>query len=89
MNIVKFINKVITHNRDEEGDFGIRVLIHILPGMLMGIPVLGWGLIALSVYYQKNEYKHHTDQAWKYVYGYMIGYAITTIGLIIAYFIIW
>ena len=39
---VKWVNRKITHPRDEEGYYGIRVLLHIPIGLLMGIPVIGY-----------------------------------------------
>ena len=74
--MIAFINRMITHNRDDEGDFGIRVLLHIPAGIVMSLPVIGWGLIALFIYYEKNEDFHVTDEAWKDVFGAMAGFII-------------
>ena len=74
--MIAFINRLIKHNRDDEGDFGIRVLLHIPVGVVMSIPVLGWGLIALFIFYEKNEDRGVRDEAWKDVFGAMAGFII-------------
>ena len=74
--MTKFINKLITHNRDDEGDFGIRVLLHIPIGIIMSIPVFGWGLVYLFVRYEENEDKHVKDEAWKDYFGALAGFII-------------
>ena len=84
MRIVSWINRHLTHNRDDEGDYGIRVLIHIPAGLLMGIPILGWGLIKLFLTYERNEDAHTQDEAWKDIMGAMVGYAIMQLVIIIA-----
>jgi len=70
------INKLLTHNRDKEGDFGIRVLLHIPAGIMMGL--LDWnnGLVKLFKVYELNEDAHTHDQAWKDVFGAMVGWVI-------------
>ena len=78
--LVRLINKYWTHTRDDEGDFGIRALIHIPIGFLMGITfVFGWGLLYMFCKYQRNEDAHTEDEAWKDYFGAIVGY---TIGLI-------
>lgn len=74
--LVGFINKIVTHNRDDEGDFGIRVVLHIPVGIVMSVPVFGWGLIALFIFYEKNEDFHVVDEAWKDTFGAMVGFVI-------------
>lgn len=74
--MTKLINKLITHSRDDEGDFGIRVLLHIPIGILMSIPIFGWGLLYLFKFYEKNEDLHTNDQAWKDTFGAMVGYIV-------------
>jgi len=88
--VVKFINKVFKHNRDDEGDFGIRAIIHIPIGFLMGvlsiIPFTGYGLLQLFLKYERNEDAHTEDEAWKDIFGAMIGYpigAICAIGAVV------
>ena len=78
--MIAFINKLITHPRDDEKDFGIRVLLHIPVGIVMSIPVIGWGLIALFIFYEKNEDRWVRDEAWKDVFGSMVGFVV---GLVI------
>ena len=80
--MIGWINKHLTHNRDKTGDFGVRVLLHIPIGLLMGIPVLGWGLILLFKFYEENEDLHCADEAWKDTYGAIIGFVITQITLL-------
>ena len=55
--------------RDEEGDYGIRVLLHIPVGLLMGVPIIGYQLMRLFFFYEKNEDKWTSDQAWKDPYS--------------------
>jgi len=74
--ITDWINKKITHNRDNVGDFGVRCIIHIPIGIIMSIPVMGWGLVYLFKFYERNEDAHHEDEAWKDVYGAMIGFVV-------------
>lgn len=78
--LVKFINKVLTHNRDDEGDFGIRAVIHFPIGFIMGvlsaIPFLGYGLVQLFLKYERNEDAHTEDEAWKDIFGAIVGYSI-------------
>jgi len=61
-----------------------RTLLHIPVGLLIGIPVLGWSLAYLFVFYERNEDRHIRDQAWIDTFGALIGTAVTilfTIGL--------
>jgi len=75
--IVKnWINRHITHNRDKDGDFGIRMLLHIPIGIILSIPVFSWGLIYLFKFYERNEDAHCEDEAWKDTYGAIVGYII-------------
>lgn len=79
----KLANKHITHNRDNEGDFGYRVLLHIPIGLLIGIPILGNNIAKLFTKYEENEDKWVKDQAWKDYFGAMIGGTITIILILI------
>lgn len=74
--MIGWINTHITHNRDKVGDFGIRVVIHIIPGIIMSVPFFGWGLVYLFYKYQRNEDAHTEDEAWKDIYGAMVGFVI-------------
>lgn len=74
--MINWINKTLTHPRDEVGDYGIRVILHIPIGILMSIPVLGWGMIPLFKAYQRNEDLHTADQAWKDIAGAIAGMVI-------------
>lgn len=74
--IIKWINQTLTHNRDDEGDFGVRVVLHIPIGIVMSVPVFGWGLLYLFKFYEKNEDKHVKDEAWKDTFGAMVGFVI-------------
>jgi hypothetical protein len=73
---IVWINTHWTHNRDSVGDFGIRALIHIPIGIIMSIPVFGWGLVYLFYKYQRNEDLHTEDAAWKDIFGAIVGYVI-------------
>jgi hypothetical protein len=76
---VKLVNKLITHPRDDEGDYGIRVLLHIPIGLLMGIPVIGYQLMRLFFFYEKNEDRWTSDEAWKDTAGALLGMSLTII----------
>ena len=88
---VHWVNRHWTHERDEEGDFGFRSLMHIPIGILMGIPLLGKPLREMFIRYEENEDKHVKDQAWKDYHGAMIGEAITEVAsaALLTWFIIW
>ena len=79
--LVKWANKTITHPRDKDGDYGIRVLQHIPIGLLMGIPIIGYQLMRLFFYYEKNEDKWTSDQAWKDTGGALLGMSVTAIAI--------
>lgn len=76
-------NRLLKHDRDNEGDFGYRAVLHFPIGLLMAVPVLGWGLIALFWFYEANEDLHTADEAWKDTYGAMAGYITGTILIIL------
>lgn len=83
---VNWINKVLTHNRDTEHDFGIRALIHIPIGFFMGLLDDRNGMNELFRFYERNEDRHTGDQAWKDTFGAMVGYAVgkmTRVALIV------
>ena len=90
--MVKLINRLIRHNRDVAGDYGIRVLIHIPIGFLIGL-----GLLSENMFlkYERNEDAHTEDQAWKDIAGGMVGYVpgkivrYTVIGVIIYLLVRW
>jgi len=85
---VHWVNRYWTHERDDEGDFGFRSLMHIPIGILIGIPILGKPLRDIFIRYQENEDKHVKDEAWKDYNGVMIGEAITEVGLLV-WLIVW
>jgi len=75
--IERLFNRLITHNRDREGDFGIRVVIHIPIGFLMGLLLFNdRGIVSLFLKYERNEDLHTEDQAWKDIFGAMVGFVI-------------
>jgi len=84
LKFVNWINKHITHNRDTAGDYGIRLLIHIPVGLLIGIPIIGWALGDLFIRYEQNEDLHTQDHAWKDYAGAMIGASIAEILTLVA-----
>lgn len=69
--MIDWVNHHITHPRDDEGDYGIRVVIHIPTGLLIGL-----GLLSKELFlkYERNEDAHTEDEAWKDIAGAMIGY---------------
>jgi hypothetical protein len=78
----EWVNKIITHPRDKEGDYGIRVLMHVPIGLIMGIPVIGYQLMRLFFFYEKNEDRWTSDQAWKDTAGALVGMSITVVVII-------
>lgn len=84
---VAWVNRVFTHNRDTEHDFGIRAVLHIPAGFFMGL--LDWtnGFAGLFEFYERNEDRHVKDQAWKDVFGAMVGYVIGR--LVLVAFLAW
>lgn len=66
-----WLDKLIKHNRDTVGDFGSRVVLHIVPGFLMGLLP---GFSGLFIRYEENEDLHTKDQAWKDYAGAMWGF---------------
>ena len=78
-----WIDKLITHSRDDEGDFGSRVVQHIPIGFLIGLTFpLSYPLLKLFIRYEENEDKHIKDEAWKDYFGAMVGVACGIIMLI-------
>lgn len=69
-------DKLITHNRDTVGDFGSRVVLHIPIGIIMSLPVIGWGLIALFIRYEDSEDFWTHDRSWKDYAGAVTGCVI-------------
>jgi hypothetical protein len=83
---VNWVNKHWTHNRDKVGDFGVRATIHIPVGILCSIPVWGWALSYLFYKYQRNEDVHTEDEAWKDIFGALVGYVV---GLFLQVILVW
>lgn len=79
---IAWINRTLTHNRDDEGDFGVRALMHLPIGILMGVPILGLPVLWLFIRYEQNEDRHVKDEAWKDYYGALVGAAATTLAVI-------
>lgn len=79
---IAWVNRVFTHNRDKEHDFGIRALIHVPVGFVMGLFDWSNGLARLFIFYEKNEDRHTGDQAWKDTYGAMVGWVIGRLVLV-------
>jgi len=79
---IAWVNRVFIHERDKEHDFGIRAVIHIPVGFVMGL--LDWsnGLARLFIFYEKNEDRHTQDQAWKDTFGLIIGWIIGRLVLV-------
>ena len=81
--------KILKHSRDKTGDFQSRVLLHIPIGMLMAIPLIGNGLRDLFMDYESNEDKWTSDEAWKDLFGAMVGYVLMVAMMIIGGVILW
>jgi uncharacterized membrane protein YukC len=88
MKIKDWINKHLKHEQDYVGDFGWRMVVHVPVGIICSIPVIGWGLLYLFAHYELNEDLHTTDQAWKDIYGAMVGFAAGLMAQIICLAII-
>mgnify|MGYP001581961384 CR=1 FL=1 len=71
--MISWINRHITHNRDDEGDYGIRLLTHIPAGILIGLCLLSEQMF---LKYERNEDVHTEDEAWKDIAGAMVGRVI-------------
>lgn len=70
---------ILEHDRDTKGDFGKRVLMHIPVGLVAGIPILGYPVMKLFIFYEENEDLHIKDEAWKDTFGALIGGTITVL----------
>ena len=57
--------------------------MHIPIGLLIGIPVLGWPIAYLFVFYERNEDRHLRDGAWMDVFGALIGASISSCALLV------
>ena len=79
---IAWVNRVFTHVRDKEHDFGFRALIHIPVGFVMGLFDWSNGLARLFEFYEKNEDRHTGDQAWKDTFGAMVGWVIGRLVLV-------
>ena len=71
--MISWINRHITHNRDDEGDYGIRLLTHIPAGILIWLCLLSEQMF---LKYERNEDVHTEDEAWKDIAGAMVGRVI-------------
>jgi hypothetical protein len=69
----------LKHDRDTKGDFGKRALMHIPVGLVAGIPILGYPVLKLFIFYEDNEDLHIKDEAWKDTFGAVIGATITVL----------
>jgi hypothetical protein len=78
---IVWVNRTITHPRDKDGDFGIRVVTHVPIGIIMGLPVIGYQIMRLFFFYEKNEDRWISDQAWKDTAGALIGMSITAVAI--------
>lgn len=79
--IVNFINKHLTHPRDTDKDFGIRVILHIPIGMVMAWLCLenawaGIGLVLIFLVYEWTEDWRTNDHAWKDLFGALVGFTV-------------
>ena len=75
----------IKHNRDSEGDFGVRMLLHIPIGLLIGLTFpLSFPIAWLFIRYEENEDLHTKDEAWKDYFGAIVGCSIGIVTLAIA-----
>lgn len=85
--VIEWINRHWTHSRDVEGDFGFRAFIHIFVGLAIAFLSLAhWSLPLAMAYlfykYERNEDAHTVDQAWKDLYGGLVGLVLGGVMLI-------
>ena len=73
---------ILEHERDKKGDFGARVLMHIPVGLVAGIPILGYPVLKLFIFYEENEDLHIKDEAGKDTFGALIGASITVLAAV-------
>lgn len=74
----------IKHVRDIEGDFGVRMLLHIPVGLLIGLTFpLSIPLVWLFIRYEENEDLHTKDEAWKDYFGALVGCAVGVVAVIV------
>jgi len=73
---------ILKHERDKKGDFGKRALMHIPVGLIAGIPILGYPVLKLFIFYEENEDLHIQDEAWKDTFGAMVGASITAVAAV-------
>jgi Na+/proline symporter len=93
MSFKDWINKYWTHPRDDEGDFGIRAFTHIWIGLLIGLTFpFSYPIHNAFLKYQRNEDAHTQDEAWKDIYGEIVGLCVAvpfvTVGWIIVLFLL-
>lgn len=76
--LLELADRLITHDRDTDGDFGRRTVIHAFAGYGIIILALAHWCIPLAltvgfIFYEKNEDLHVKDQAWKDTFGFLVG----------------
>lgn len=88
--------KFLTHSKDKVGDFQDRVLLHIPIGffiVLSGLinPFLPQAIERLFEKYELNEDSHTQDEAWKDMFGALVGTVIGFffVGAVIVLLVIW
>jgi hypothetical protein len=82
-------NRHITHNRDDEGDYGIRFVIHFAAVFAVALilfyvhPVFFLGWAAWFTAYELNECAKTSDEAWKDLSGSLVGLPAASLVLIL------
>ena len=63
--MISWVNRTLTHPRDKDGDYGVRTLIHFLPGLIVGLipPPFDNNIVKLFLRYERNEDKWTKDEA--------------------------
>ena len=91
MSFEHWANRTFTHVRDEVGDYGIRMLIHVPVGIFLGLTYpLSHDFLIILKEYQNNECLYTKDQAWKDYAGVLNGIPIgRTIQLTIIGIFLW
>lgn len=84
--IIDWINRTITHNRDRDGDFGIRVILHIPIGGVICYaiaidPWVGIALLLLFLSYEWLEDWRVKEHSWKDLFGALVGFVLVFVGL--------
>ena len=78
----RLANRRFPHNRDNEGDYGSRMLMHIPAGFFIGLIPFNREFSDHLKFYEDNEDAHTKDEAWKDEAGILVGIVMGRILLV-------